>query len=257
MEQNAHNLEKLPCLPVKITDKKWADKLQEGQVFMRSLYDYGSWSALERNKKADEKIKNSVQGDIGEGIVRLVDPKVGDGFTKLLPDDLQTVIKKFYYIDQILYPYCKVFCMYGLTFQPQQNKFEKPDERLKEFGDTAVIIHNPNEFLRRILIGLHNKFGNDFNFKLDEIKYYPPEYYGQLDEFCKSASYAWQNEMRIRVALLYGTQIKFDQDGKIRKLLIQSIDPIILDIGSITDISIQISTQDLIDLNLPEFIYNK
>ena len=73
-------MDKLPCLPVKITAKKWADKLQDGSVFMRSLYDFGSWSAIERHNRADSQMKDGVQGDIGEGIVKTVDPKVGDEF---------------------------------------------------------------------------------------------------------------------------------------------------------------------------------
>lgn len=257
MEKNVHNLEKLPFLPVKITDKQWADKLQEGQIFMRSLYEYGSWSAIERSKNADEKMKHNIQADIGEGIVKLIDPKVGDSFTRLLPDDLKSHIKNFFYIDQQLYPYFKVFCMYGLTYLPHKKAFEKPDERLKEFGDTAVIFYNPDEFLQRIMEGMRKQFKDDFSFKLDEIKYYPPNYYGPLDEFCKSASYAWQNEIRIRVALLDGKKTKFCQDRKLRKQLIQSTEPIIVDIGNIENISVQIPTQDLINLNLPDFISYK
>lgn len=30
-------------IPVKITDKKWADKLVNGEVYMRALHEFGSW----------------------------------------------------------------------------------------------------------------------------------------------------------------------------------------------------------------------
>ena len=73
-------MDKMPCLPVKITDKRWADSLQDGSVFMRSLYDYGSWSVVKRSQAGDQQMKSGVQGDVGEGIVRRVDPKVGDEF---------------------------------------------------------------------------------------------------------------------------------------------------------------------------------
>lgn len=53
-------MDKMPCLPVKITAKKWADKLQDGSVFMRSLYDFGSWSAIERHNRADSQMKDGV-----------------------------------------------------------------------------------------------------------------------------------------------------------------------------------------------------
>lgn len=68
---------KILRFPVKITDKQWADKLQDGSVFMRSLYEYGSWSAIERAKNSDTKMKDGIQGDIKEGVVRRVDPQKG------------------------------------------------------------------------------------------------------------------------------------------------------------------------------------
>ena len=49
-------MDKAPCLPVKITDKKWADMMQNGSIFMRSLYEYGSWSAVKRAQGANQSI---------------------------------------------------------------------------------------------------------------------------------------------------------------------------------------------------------
>lgn len=247
-------LDKLPCLPVKITDKQWAEKLQDGSVFMRSLYEYGSWSAVTRSQCGDEKMKSGVQGDTGEGIVRRIDPRVGDDFFNRLPDDLRSVMKSAFYIDQERYQFYKVYCMYGLTYIPSEKKFEKPDQRLSEFGNTAVIIYNPNEFLRRILLGLERQFGDNVNFRLDEVHYYPPDYYGELDEFCKEESYSWQNELRIRVALLDPTSVKIDKEGRERKRIIQNTDPITLNIGDIRDITTQIPIGDFIDLHLPDII---
>lgn len=139
-------MDKLPCLPVKITAKKWADKLQDGSVFMRSLYDFGSWSAIERHNRADSQMKDGVQGDIGEGIVKTVDPKVGDEFFNCFDPEIRAVMKGMYYIDENFYQYSKIYCMYGLTYLIHEKRFEQPDERLLDFGDTAVIIYNPNEF---------------------------------------------------------------------------------------------------------------
>ena len=34
-------------IPVKITDKKWADRFVQGEVFMRALADFGVWSRLQ------------------------------------------------------------------------------------------------------------------------------------------------------------------------------------------------------------------
>ena len=246
--------EKMPCLPVKITDKKWADSLQSGSLFMRSLYDYGSWSAIERAWSGDQQMKSGVQGDVGEGIVRRVDPKIGDDFFNRFEPQLRAVMEDCFYIEQRVFQYCKVFCMYGLTYLIPEQRYEKPDERLREFGDTAVIFLNPNEFLNRVLRGLGRQYGDNVNFRLDVIHYYPSDYYGPLDEFCKSASYAWQNEMRIRVALLNPENFIVDAEGRKRKQIIQNTDSIIVNIGDIRDISIQIPVEDLIALKLPEVI---
>lgn len=245
---------KMPCLPVKITDKQWADKLQDGSVFMRSLYEYGSWSAIERAHANDATMKAGVQADISEGIVRLVDPKVGDDFFNSLDPELRAVMKSCMYIEQDLYQYSKIYCMYGLTYLMDQHRYQTPDDRLIDFGNTAVIILNPNEFLHRLLCALARQFGDNVNFRLDEVHYYPPDYYGDLDEFCKPLSYAWQNEMRIRIALLDGSNTILDKDGRTRKALIQDTNPITVDVGDIRDISIQVPTQDLIELKLPEII---
>ena len=247
-------MEKLPCLPVKITDKQWADKLQDGSVFMRSLYEYGSWSSIERSQAGDNTMKSGVQGDIMEGVVRRVDPKVGDDFFSLFPDDLRAVMKDAFYIDQNFYQFCNIYCMYGLTYLPAEQKFEVPDKQLKEFGDTAVIIYNTNEFINRILGCLYKQYGDNINFKIDEVHYYPNDYYGSLDEFCKIESYAWQNEIRMRVALLDENATIIDENGQTRKQLIRNTAPITVEIGDIRDISLQIPTSDLLDLKLPPII---
>lgn len=223
---------------------------------MRSLYEYGSWSAIQRAQGGDDIMKSGVQGDISEGIVRRVDPKLGDEFFNLFDPELRAAMKDCMYIDEERYQYYKVYCMYGLTYLIDEQGYEKPDSRLKEFGDTAVIILNPDEFLRRLVRGLHQQFGDNINLRVDEVHYYPPDYYGDLDEFCKFSSYAWQNEMRIRVALLDESNTVIGADGLIRKHLIQNKDPITVEIGDISDITVQIPVQDLIDLNLPEMIRN-
>ena len=249
-------MDKMPCLPVKITDKRWADSLQDGSVFMRSLYDYGSWSVVKRSQAGDQQMKSGVQGDVGEGIVRRVDPKVGDEFFNRFDPEIRAVMKDCFYIEDNIYQYCKVFCMYGLTYMIPEQCYQKPDERLREFGDTAVVILNPNEFLNRILQGLNRQYEDNFNFRLDEVHYYPPDYYGPLDEFCKSASFAWQNEMRMRVALLNPESYIIDEQGRKRKELMQNRDSITVNIGDIRDISVQIPIEDLIQLKLPEQIQN-
>lgn len=249
-------MKKVPFLPVKIMDKKWIEKLLDGDLFMRSLHEFGSWSVM-KDASNKEKMKSGVQKDISEGTVKTVDLEVGDPFYDRLSPQFKSVVKKMYYIDQDCYQYSKLFCMYALTYLPEQRCFEKPDDRLQEFGDTALIITNPNEFLQRVLNGLLKKYGDNTNFKLDEVKYYPANYYGYLDEFCKADSYAWQNEIRMRVYLLDENNTKLDEDSNnTMKALLKNKENIIVPIGSIRDICIEIPVEKLVDMDFPEEITN-
>lgn len=56
-------------IPIKITDKQCADLLLDGLNFMRSLFGFGSWSAL--GAKRGSNIGNSFRGDLREGAFRV------------------------------------------------------------------------------------------------------------------------------------------------------------------------------------------
>ena len=64
-------------IPVKITDKEWADRLLDGEVYMRSLYEFGSW-----NKNKNEKLDNQFRGDIREGTAAVYSDIEKSSFTK-------------------------------------------------------------------------------------------------------------------------------------------------------------------------------
>lgn len=239
-------------LPVKIMDKQWTDKLLNGSVFMRSLHDFGSWNLDARVQQTMNEIDNDFRGDIGEGIIRNIDPKLGDDFFNSLVPQFRSAILNAYYIDQDLFQYYKVYCMYCLTYNLDRREFEKPDKRLQEFGDTAILIHNPSAFLNRILKSLLNRFGDNINFDFREVYYYDlSKDFGSFDMFCKTESYRWQNEIRMSVGLLDENQTKRDEKGHIYKALMQNIDPLILEIGSIRDIAMEISIRDFLALDFP------
>ena len=37
-------------IPVKVTDREWAEKLLDGEVFMRPLYEFGAWNLKKRGQ---------------------------------------------------------------------------------------------------------------------------------------------------------------------------------------------------------------
>jgi hypothetical protein len=243
-------------LPVKIYAEQWAEKLLAGSVFMRSLYEFGLWNFDAKLKGQAKEMNNSFRGDISEGLVKIVDPKIGDPFfNSVLPPEIRTFIPSMWYIDQSLFKYLKIYSMYSLTYNKNEKQFEHPDERLSDFGDTAVIIYYPDEFVRRIHHRLYERFCDNINFKIRQVFYYDIfKDFGDFDIFWKEKKFEWQKEVRMTVGLLDCNEVRIDESGHQFKALIQDINPLTLEIGSIKDIAVAISTEDLINLKLPSEI---
>jgi hypothetical protein len=240
-------------LPVKIYDKQWAEKLLNGSVFMRSLYEFGKWNFDAKTKGLAKEMDNSFRGDINEGLAKIVDPKIGDAFfNSIFTPEIKAYIPSMWYIDDNLFKYLKIYSMYSLTYNKNERQFERPDERLRDFGDTAVIIYYPNEFVRRIHHGLFGRFGDNINFKIRQVFYYDLfKDFGDYDIFWKEKFYEWQKEVRMTVGLLDGNEARIDEKGRQFKALIPDINPLTLEIGSIKDIAVTIPTDDLVNLKLP------
>lgn len=150
--------------------------------------------------------------------------------------------------------------MYALEFDEEAGALIKPDNRIIEFGDTAVIIHNMGEFLHRICYAMLDRFEDNFWTSFQRVEYDVNFSVEQpYDEFCKASSYSYQNEFRIALDLAMG---KFNPEtlkdvtdfarltfpGKIE----EDTDPdslsdsLILNIGDIRDISISVPSSNLL-----------
>ena len=223
-----------PYYLAKFIDKKWADKLMDGEVFMRAIACFGDIS----RRSLDSQ--NEFRGDVLEGINYSFGNQVG-------------------LIDVLTYRE-KIYCLYALEFDEKTGSLIKPDSRILEFGDTAVIIHNTGEFLRRTCYAMLDRFGNDFWTSFQRVEYDVNFSVDQpYDEFCKASSYAFQNEFRIALDLAMG---KFNPEmlkdvtdfahltfpGKIEEDTNPDSlsDSLILNIGDIRDISISVPSSDLL-----------
>lgn len=240
-------------IPVKITDKKWADRFVQGEVFMRALADFGVWNRLQNIENT--KINNKFRGDLREATVRHVEENFeSEQFLQGMPSELINAIKTVDYIDYSDMQYFKLFCLYNLYYNEKSGTFEDPNQQLASFGDTAVIITDMDAFIKRFLIALfakEEKTNTHFIPVANIVEYYALETADiKTPLFHKTNSYAWQNELRIAIGEL-DTHNNFSTSPDQRYPLIQSTDPILLNIGSIEDITLQIPVQDFISLNLP------
>jgi len=253
-----------PYYLVKIIDKEWAEKLLDGEVYMRPL------SAFSDLLKRDDDCNNTFRGDIGEGINSSFSNGQNSDFFKnalaeILPYISGTGQINEYYLQE------KIYSLYCLEYDENNSAFIAPSEQLNNFGNTAIIFFNSWEFLRRVCYKLLSEYNESFWVGAKRVQYEVDlRDSHEYDEFSKSRSYSWQNEFRIAVDLSDGKVDKetwekmtdfcrldfLNNGGKVDKNADRV--PLTLQIGDIRDICIPISTEKLINLNLPfeKFLYN-
>ena len=182
-------IQRCPYLLVKVTDKEWAGKSSAGEVFMKSL------ELFSRN------VKNAFRDDALEGFA----VSFADGYNHFLfHKDADGNIEKtgeVGVVDALTWRE-KVFCLYCLEYDNVKGKYVLPNEEMRNFGDTAVVITNPKEFLNRVERALKSKFGDSFWWAYKRVSYnveLSKDF--KYSEFCKAAPYSYQNEFRIALDL--------------------------------------------------------
>lgn len=172
-----------------------------GEVFMRPLQEFGVQNRIKNQN--DPVLFNYFRADLLEGAVKVIhDPKEDEVFS-MFPQDLQAAMSGGALIDVGLGP-CNLFCLYRMSVDPTTHIFCKPDNQLRQFGDSAVIIRDFNAFLQRLYDALRREFPTFF-LMLDEVRYYA---LGKTQKvaplFSKEQHLDWQNEARIVVGVLDG-----------------------------------------------------
>ncbi len=249
---------KNPYYLVKVVDKKWADKLMDGEIFMRAIACFGDLS----RRSGDSN--NQFRGDSLEGFSFSFENYYNPyAYIEDSNGNISEIASNQVGLIDVLTYREKIFCLYALEYSEESNQFIKPDLRILDFGDTAVIIHNPQEFLYRICNEMLQRFRNDFWTSFMRVDYNVEFSVSQpYDEFCKSPAYSWQKEFRIALDLAQG---KFDPNtlndvtdfarltfpGKI----VEDTNPdsladsITLNIGDIRDICVSIPTSEFVECN--------
>lgn len=232
-------------LPVKILDKQWADELMKGSVYMRALGAFGYWNLRERINSGESDLNNCYRSDSLEGIVRNLAPDEKDVFFDSLPDEWKNVVSNRFYIDDGE-KYTRVYCMYRLLYEMDRDTFSPMSPDMRQFGDTAVIITDPEEFLRRIIMVLSRMLPGRLNIGAGEVNYQDLDQdYGTWSVLCKEKTYEWQQEVRIFASLKEELALMGDA---------LNLEPWTVSIGDIHDIALEVPADDLICGNFPESI---
>ncbi|MDR1001807.1 MAG: hypothetical protein LBL82_00850 [Oscillospiraceae bacterium] len=254
------------CLLVKATERKYAESLIAGEVYMRPLSSF--WSIF---NKDDSSVQNAFRGDNLEGLGALFMSNSDFGSCSI-PNTIRS------FIETALPPNAtlvglqdaaigseKIYSLYSLLYDETEKSFVRPDPRLREFGDYSVIILDSFSFIAKILIALFHKFGDrsksydtqPFWFAYRELDYsidIDSPYDSITDEFTKDRRYSWQNEFRIALDLSPHEAAYSDEvsdfailTGAPPRRTDKWIDsPLTLQIGDISDICLLVPTDELV-----------
>lgn len=146
------------------------------------------------------------------------------GYFEFTPVDIGHIITYSDYFDYVLSLY--------LIFHPNIKKGSyNIDDRMLEFGNCALLITNPAEFLRRVTEEL-KKFNIDYEY--EPVKYKKYDTIGQIEvnPFIKAEEFAHQCEYRILIRL---NELKKER---------------FIEIGSIEDISIISTSKEMVESKL-------
>ena len=218
-------------LPCKILDSKWAEKLLNGEVFMRPLSEFGSWNT-------DSDITDANRRDNMEGVIAFYANANEAPFLRGFDPAFKAVISRAAVIDDSELPYFKLFCMYCMEVGEDNNPI-LPDPRVRGFGDTAIVFRDFNTFLTRWGRALEARY-QDWVDLLDRINYYSPSTNRTLVPlFEKSEEYSYQKELR----LAFCRSAKFDDYYRIAL----EKEPVIVNVGDIRDIAYAVPIDKFLD----------
>lgn len=177
-----------PYILVRITAKKWAEKLvKEGSIRFATIGGY---------RKSDK----SGVGDFFEGTANTGNAL---SFWQEIDDGAISEMQSLGMLDEYM-AHEKICSLYALEYS-EDKKFVKPDIRMRQFGDSVVVIWDGPEFCRRIKNELRKKYGDSIWFGHKRVDYNVIFSKSQAyTEFSKTEPYAWQNEYRLVIDLANG-----------------------------------------------------
>ena len=237
-------------IPVKVTDREWAEKLLDGEVFMRPLYEFGAWNL----KKEDKQLNNSFRGDLCEGMSGIFGEGEECPIYDSFDENVKKYIKQIWYIDDTDIKYFKIFSLYCMEYDPSTNFFLKPNPKMCEFGDTAVIIADYNEFIERFGKALFKKYDSVVSM-MDRVKFYNFRETRETNPlFEKHEKYSYQNELRMAFCELRENKFAMGINSDTSKEIVEDLTPVKLQIGNIRDIAYAIPIENFLKLLIPRYI---
>lgn len=210
----------------------YANELLEGKIYLNSLEYY---RGIEKILKGGIEDRNIAINDFWEGSVASVNSNdlTSFGLGDLEKEFKDSLVGNVHLLSEGM-KYLKLFCLYALLIDEEKKIVIAPSKKLYQFAcEHAVIINDVNQFRQRLFASLEN--GRE-KYKITEVKGDLVNYYDNDDKtrilgpFHKRADFWWQHEFRL-----------------VFKEVSPNLNPMIIDIGDISDIACCVKTKELLD----------
>lgn len=234
-----------PFILVKITGREWAENLvSKGEIFTRSLGKF-------------REIDKPGIGDVNEGVANTKDAI--PFWNEIEKESLSEIYEVGMYDECMAHE--RIYCLFSLEYS-EEGKFVCPDIRMRQFGDTVVVIWDGLKFCKRFENELNKKYGEsiwfghkrvDYNIIFSKSKTYT--------EFSKTEPFAWQNEYRFIIDIANGRieKSEWERMTDYAKLMylnsggeldsFEDSGSELISIGDISDISTLYSIEEFINLS--------
>lgn len=214
-------------------------KIFRSEKFMNDFLDGNLYmNCLGYFKKIEEKEDFNTVKDTMEGIISHLQPEhvkitiTGPSGEKIDidPSDLAGPVS----IQENYYNNLKICCFYSpnIVMEDLDNSIKKSkitEEMKKDFGEHVVLVHNFNEFIKRIESQVNHDDILGIQFR--KVNYYEPDFHGDFDRelvpFNKQKRFEFQKESRLVV------KTKSHND-----------EHFILNIGDIRDLAVVLKVED-------------
>lgn len=213
---------KIPPLLVKVGKERYLRKLQDnGEIYFGTFSGYRAQEReelaqlrdiLSKGGAIDPTETDSYRGDSLEGLEQrysgaLTIAAIGDERKLLnitIPGAKLNIFQN---------RYSHLYCLYALP--SIINSEFKIDHKMLKFGEKALVITKPTDFIKRICTALKS------NLDIDFVKYYDPkdESKESFSVFEKQSTFAYQNEFRIAANLKDDKPICIGDIKEISRLL--------------------------------------
>lgn len=215
---------------------------------MRALHEFGSWGDI---SKKDDVLKNDYRGDLYSGVTAVFTSADDCKYFKEKADEQSVRLQNCCLIDESDIQYFKILSLYCSELDEEKQRFKTPDPRMMSFGDTAVLIIDFCEFMERYAKALFAKYDHLISM-VDQVKTFDFSQTQWLNPlFCKHESQAYQNELRLAFGTLEVNQFAIGPDAGEANSMVMNYDPVTLQLGDLSDITVEMSMNQFVDGYLP------